>query len=34
MKGMISMALAMGLVAGAAYADNHGEGKTADSSGW
>ncbi|MEM7043698.1 MAG: DUF3015 domain-containing protein [Pseudomonadota bacterium] len=33
MKGLVSMALVMGLTAGAAYADNHAEGETADSSG-
>lgn len=33
MKAMVSMALAMGLTAGVAYADGHEKGETADSSG-
>ena len=33
MKGLVSMALAMGLAAGVAYADGHEKGETADSSG-
>ncbi|MGI9510882.1 MAG: DUF3015 domain-containing protein [Geminicoccaceae bacterium] len=33
MKALVSMALAMGLASGMAYADNHAKGETADSSG-